>query len=121
MSPSNMTQLARNLRNNSTRQERKLWYLFLSKFSLRFHRQKVVGPYIVDFYCHKAKLVIEIDGGQHLDQQKQESDQKRTDYLESIGLEVIRFANRDIDTNFNGVCDEIVRTINTKLGTDIYQ
>ena len=67
MSPSPMIQLARNLRNNVTPQERKLWYLFLSKFPLRFHRQKTIGPYIVDFYCHKAKLVIEIDGGQQLE------------------------------------------------------
>jgi len=116
-----MTQLARNLRNNATPQERKLWYLFLSKFPLRFHRQKTIGPYIVDFYCHKAKLVIEIDGGQHIEQQNQESDQKRTEYLGSIGVDVIRFTNRDIDHNFDGVCNEIVQAIDTKLGTDVYQ
>ena len=81
MSPSNMTQLSRNLRNNATPQERKLWYQFLSKFPLRFHRQKAIGPYIVDFHCHKAKLVIEIDGGQHFLQEIQEIDQKRTAYL----------------------------------------
>jgi len=116
-----MTQLARNLRNNSTRQERKLWYLFLSKFPHRFHRQKAIGPYIVDFYCQKAKLVIEIDGGQQFEQKIQESDQKRTEYLDSIGLSVIRFTNHDVDNNFDVVCDEIVHTINTKLGTDVYQ
>jgi len=116
-----MTQLARNLRNNSTPQERKLWYLFLSKFPLRFHRQKAIGPYIVDFYCHKAKLVIEIDGGQHIEQENQESDQKRTEYFASIGLEVIRFTNRDVDNYFDGVCGEIIQTVNTKVGTDIYQ
>ena len=116
-----MTQLARNLRNNATPQERKIWYLFLRRFPLRFHRQKAIGPYIVDFYCHKAKLVIEIDGSQHIEQEKQENDQKRTDYLESIGLGVIRFTNRDIDHNFDGVCNQIVETINMKLGTDVYQ
>jgi Uncharacterized protein conserved in bacteria len=121
MSPSSMTQLARNLRNNSTRQEKKLWHLFLSKFPLRFHRQKVIGVYIVDFYCHKAKLVIEIDGGQHLEYKKQEDDQKRTEYLESIGFEVIRFSNHDVDNNFDGVCNEIVHTVNAKLGSDVYQ
>ena len=121
MSPSSMTQLARNLRNNATPQERKLWHLFLSKFPLRFHRQKAIGPYIVDFYCHKAKLVIEIDGGQHLEQEKQENDQKRTEYLESIGLSVIRFSNRDIDLNFDGVCDEIVQMVNSKLDINVYQ
>ena len=82
MSPSSMTQLARNLRNNSTRQEKKLWYLFLRNFPLRFHRQKVVGVYIVDFYCHKAKLVIEIDGSQHIEN-THESDNERTEYLQS--------------------------------------
>ena len=121
MSPSNMTQLARNLRNNATPQERKLWYQFLSKFPLRFHRQKVIGPHIVDFYCHKAKLVVEIDGGQHFQQEIQQADQKRTAYLESIGLEVIRFTNRDVDTNFDEVCNEIVQTINSKLNIGVYQ
>ena len=116
-----MTQLARNLRNNSTRQERKLWYLFLRNFPLRFHRQKAIGAYIVDFYCQKAKLVIEIDGGQHIEQKNMESDQKRTEYFESIGLEVIRFTNHDVDNNFDGVCNEIVQTLNTKLGIDVYQ
>jgi len=116
-----MTQLARNLRNNSTRQERKLWYLFLRNFPLRFHRQKAIGVYIVDFYCQKAKLVIEIDGGQHLEQKNQESDQKRTEYFESIGLSVIRFTNLDVDHNFDGVCNVIVQTVKTKLGTEIYQ
>ena len=116
-----MTQFARNLRNNSIPQERKLWYQFLSKFSLRIHRQKTIGPYIVDFYCHKAKLVIEIDGSQHIEQKNQESDQKRTKYFESIGLEMIRFTNRDVNNNFDGVCNKIVQTINTKLGTNVYQ
>ena len=121
MSPSKMTQLARNLRNNSTPQERKLWHLFLSKFPLRFHRQKAIGACIVDFYCHKAKLVIEIDGGQHIEQKNQESDQKRTEYFRSIGLEVIRFTNRNVDNNFDEVCNEIIQAVKTKLGTDVYQ
>jgi very-short-patch-repair endonuclease len=120
MSPSSMTQLARNLRNNSTRQEKKLWYLFLRNFPLRFHRQKVVGVYIVDFYCHKAKLVIEIDGSQHIEN-THESDNERTEYLQSNFFEVIRFSNHDVDNNFDGVCTEIVHTVNAKLGSDIYQ
>ncbi len=115
-----MTQLARNLRNNSTRQEKKLWYLFLRNFPLRFHRQKVVGVYIVDCYCQKAKLVIEIDGSQHIEN-THESDNERTEYLQSNGFEVIRFSNHDVDNNFDGVCTEIVHTVNTKLGSDIYQ
>ena len=121
MSPSSMTQLARNLRNNSTRQERKLWYLFLRKFLLRFHRQKTIVPYIVDFYCYKAKLVIEIDGSQHIQQKNQESDQKRSEYFKSMNLDVIRFTNLDVDNNFDGVCNQIVQTVNTKLGTDVYK
>ena len=102
-SPENKSR-ARELRKNMTKQEAHLWYDFLSKQSVRFYRQKQFGPYIVDFYCSKANLVIEIDGSQHYYKEGREYDAERTKYLEGLGLRVIRFTNHDVDSNFNGVC-----------------
>jgi len=113
-------QLARNLRNNSTIQERRLWYQFLSSFPLRFHRQKIIGNYIVDFYCHKAKLIIELDGGGHFKDRRIYEDNDRTEYLRSLGLEVIRFTNIEVDLHFGDVCSEIVHVVQGKIGRDIY-
>ena len=105
-------EFARNLRKNMTPWERKLWHCFLKSYPIRFQRQKEIGKYIADFYCAKARLIIELDGGGHYDPKMAEKDQIRTDYLESEGRKVIRFSNRDIDKNFYGVCtviDEEVR------------
>ena len=102
---------ARSLRRNMTRQERHLWYDFLSGFSIRFFRQKPIGKYIVDFYCSKAKLVIELDGGQHFEENGIKYDYKRTEYLESLGLKVLRFSNLDIDRNFREVCEMITKEV----------
>ena len=96
--------LAKNLRANASPQENRLWYDFLSKYSIRFQRQKAIDDFIADFYCHKAKLVIEIDGTQHYSQEGKEKDEFRTGILQSYNLKVIRFSNRQIDTNFYGVC-----------------
>ena len=101
------TELARKLRKEMTPWERKLWYCFLKGYPCRFQRQKPIGQYIVDFYCAKANLVIELDGGGHYDPEAQKMDKIRTDYLEEHGLKVIRFCNRDIDRNFYCVCTVI--------------
>lgn len=95
---------AKKLRRDMTKQEKHLWYDFLSRYPIRFQRQKTIGNYIVDFYCHKAKLVVELDGSQHFDEQGIAYDAKRTAFLESLGLRVVRFSNHDVDSNFNGVC-----------------
>ena len=100
-------QRARNLRREMTPWERKLWYLFLRNYDVRFQRQKCIDCYIVDFYCSKAKLVVELDGGGHYNPAEQLKDQKRTNDLENNGLKVIRFCNTDIDKNFYGVCTVI--------------
>ena len=97
--------IAKNLRKNATPQERHLWYDFLSEYEVRFQRQKVIGNYIVDFYCHKAKLVIEIDGSQHYSSDEIQKDELRTKFLEGLGLKVIRFNNLQIKENFRGVCE----------------
>ncbi|MEA4924226.1 MAG: endonuclease domain-containing protein [Syntrophomonadaceae bacterium] len=102
---------SRSLRNNATKQENHLWYDFLRKHPLRFNRQRIIGEYIVDFYCPKANLVIELDGSQHYEEDAVEYDKRRTDYLKSLGLTVIRFTNADVDRNFDGVCQTIERAI----------
>ena len=95
------------LRKNMTKQEEKLWYQFLCRYPDRFRRQYVIGNYIVDFYCHKAKLVIELDGSQHYEPSEIEYDKNRTIYLESLQIKVIRFSNLDIVKNFRNVCESI--------------
>ena len=98
---------SRQLRKSATKEESLLWYNFLSKYPLRFRRQYVIGTYIVDFYCHKAKLAIELDGSQHFDPEEAQKDQIRTEYLKTQGVSVLRFTNLDIQRNFRIVCEQI--------------
>ncbi len=100
-----LKQNARNLRNNMTEQERKLWNIIRNRnfYGYRFLRQYVIGQYIVDFICREKKVVIEIDGGQHNESENIEYDKQRTKYLENKGYKVIRFWNNDIDSNIEGV------------------
>ena len=110
--------LAKNLRKNATRQENHLWYDFLSRYEIRFQRQKAIDHFIADFYCHRAKLVIEIDGSQHHTDVGQKKDFFRTEILEGYNLKVIRFTNYQIDTNFQGVCSYIDSVVNDLLKED---
>jgi very-short-patch-repair endonuclease len=110
-----MNPYSRNLRNTATKQENHLWYDFLRQHPLRFNRQRIIGGYIVDFHCPKANLVIELDGSQHYEEDAIDYDNKRTEYLESLGITVIRFTNMDIDRNFDGVCQVIEQTILNQL------
>ena len=103
--------LAKQLRKNMTPWERKLWYEFLREYPLRFQRQKAIGSYIVDFYCAKAGLIIELDGGGHFEKEQEEKDAVRTQELERLNLRVVRISNSDIDTNFRGVCEYIDRAV----------
>ncbi|WP_425538120.1 endonuclease domain-containing protein [Microaceticoccus formicicus] len=107
----NNIKLAKDLRKNMTPWERKLWYEFLKDYPLRFQRQKAIGNYIIDFYCAKAKLCIELDGGEHYQTEQLEKDKRRTLELESFGLTVFRISNLDIDRNFTGVCEAIDRRV----------
>ena len=95
---------ARMLRRNLTDQERHLWYDFLQKYPVKIYKQKIIDNYIVDFYCHSAKLVIELDGSQHYTARGKECDEKRTAALEKHGLSVLRFSNKDVDERFEQVC-----------------
>ncbi len=102
---------ARRLRREMTPHERKLWYLFLRKYPVKIYKQRIIGKFIVDFYCASAKLVIELDGSQHYEEPAMAYDQERSIFLESLGLRVIRFSNREIDREFSAVCDQIDQTI----------
>ncbi len=105
---------AQELRRESTYHENCLWYQFLRSHPYQFRRQKQFARYTVDFYCSKAKLVIEVDGMQHSEPEALEHDHARTCYLESLGLHVIRFSNHDIEMNFEGVCQEINRVLKAR-------
>ena len=107
--------LAKALRQNMTPWERKLWYCFLKEYPIRFQRQKCIDQYIVDFYCFRAKLVIELDGGGHYDPVAESNDRRRTEIIEKYGLKVIRFCNLDIDNNFESVCDFIDEQVKGRM------
>ena len=106
-----LTPRARELRKKATKQENHLWYDFLCRYPVRFQRQKTIDHFIADFYCNAAKLVIEIDGAQHYDEQGLARDKERTAILSEYGVEVLRFSNLDIDHNFEGVCKVIDLTV----------
>lgn len=111
MLPYNKTlvEYSRELRINITDAENFLWSKLRRKQlnSHQFYRQKIIGDYIVDFYCPKAKLVIELDGGQHYMSNIKKKDKIRDDYLESLGLKVLRFSDREVFKNLNGVLEKI--------------
>jgi len=98
---------ARNLRKNMTKEERHLWYDFLRSYPVKFLRQKILGKYIVDFYCAEAKLIVELDGSQHYEDKGVEYDAERTAYLEQYGVRVLRIPNNEVSRNFSGVCEYI--------------
>ena len=106
---------AKKLRKKATPQENHLWYDFLAKYEIRFQRQKAIDDFIADFYCHKAKLVIEVDGSQHYSKECAKNDEFRTDILKGYNLKVIRFTNRQININFRAVCEYINNVVKASL------
>ena len=105
--------LARNLRENMTDAERLIWSKLRMKQlkNCQFYRQKVIGNYIVDFYCPKAKLVVEVDGGQHYMDEGKKKDEKRDSYIKKLGLKVLRFSDRDVLKNINSVSEEVFNSL----------
>ncbi len=101
--------LSQQLRKNMTDAERRLWSRIRGKQlnDYQFYRQKSIGEYIVDFYCAKAKLVIELDGGQHYTESGKEKDLIRDAYLAGEGLKVLRFSDRDVLTQVDSVLEKI--------------
>ena len=106
-----LTALSQKLRKNQTKEENLLWFCFLKKYPLQFRRQYVISEYIVDFYCHKARLVVELDGSGHYEPEQIEKDRERTSYLETQGLLVLRFTNLDVQKKFHAVCEEIDKKV----------
>jgi very-short-patch-repair endonuclease len=107
----NLKKYSQNLRTNMTDAEKMLWSKLRGRQlkDCHFYRQKIIGSYIVDFYCAKANIVIEVDGGQHYMSDGKEKDRIRDDYLSGIGLKVLRFSDIDVLKNIEGVVDEILR------------
>jgi len=102
-----------------TKQEIVLWNGFLRKLPLTINRQKVIGPYIIDFNWHKARLAIKVDGGQHYKDSELVTDSIRESYLNNLGIEVIRFTNHEVDSQFDQVCTAILEKINIKTGLSL--
>ena len=110
-------QKARALRKNMTPQERHLWYDCLRYCKPRFRRQEMLGNYIADFFCHEAKLIVELDGSGHYEPEKIKLDNQRTAYFHTLGLRVLRFSNLDVEQNFQGVCEAVLLVL-TECGVD---
>ena len=113
----NLIPKAKELRKGATPQENHLWYDFLRTYPVRFQRQKAIQNFIADFYCHKAKLVIELDGFQHYEEQGQAYDKERDAILSGsgLGLKVLRFSNAQIDREFSAVCTAIDRAVQNRI------
>ena len=111
----NILRNSQQLRKNMTKEERHLWYDFLKSYPLPFHRQYSFGEYIVDFYCHQAKLVLELDGSQHCEPKMIEYDRRRTAFLEQQGLFVLRISNLDVMRQFRAVCEMIDVAVHQRL------
>ena len=110
-----LTLSAKRLRREMTRAERHLWYDFLRTYPIRFLRQKVIDSYIVDFYCHEARLIIELDGSQHFEDRQENYDAARTAAMERRGLVVLRFSNDQVMESFYEVCEVIDAKVKESL------
>ena len=110
----NLTNFSRDLRTNMTKEERHLWYDFLKIIPFTVNRQKVIGKYILDFYCAEAKIAIELDGAQHYESEAKKKDAERDSFLNKQGIEVLRYTNIDVKENFDGVCQDILNHIKQK-------
>ena len=115
MEQKDLRQRSQKLRKQMTKEERHLWYDFLKTYPVQFKRQYSVGIYIVDFYCYKAGLVLELDGSQHCEPAAVEYDRRRTNYLGQQGLYVLRISNRDVMEQFRTVCEMIDTVVRDRL------
>jgi len=98
-----------------THQEKHLWYDFLRYYPVKIYKQRIIDNFIADFYCHSARLVIELDGSNHYTNLGKAHDKVRTEILERYGISVLRFSNKDIDDNFDGVCRMIDSIIKERI------
>ena len=98
-----------------TPQEKHLWYDFLRDYRPQFYRQKPMLTYILDFYCPTARIVVELDGSQHFEEKAQAYDERRTKELINIGIEILRYTNREIEESFESVCTSIDVAIKERM------
>ena len=110
--------LAKTLRKRMTKEEKHIWYDFLKSYPINFIRQKIIGNYIVDFYCPKASLIVELDGSQHYSEKAKQDDAERDAFLAGYGMRVLRISNYEINTNFEGACIEINKRVREQIGYD---
>jgi len=112
----NNIKIARNLRKNQTDAEKRLWLVLRNRqlCGVKFRRQFPIGRYVLDFYCPKYKLGIEADGGQHYENKERQRDEFRAKDLSILGVQILRFSDREILTNIEGVCEIIQRAIEDK-------
>ena len=106
-----LVQYAKEMRKQMTKEEKKLWYLFLRDLPVKFVRQRAFGNYIVDFYCAKEKLAIELDGSQHYETQGEKYDSRRDAFLREQGITVVRYSNLQIEREFEAVKADILQRI----------
>ena len=111
-----MLETARGLRQSMTLEEQALWYRYLRRHPLHWYRQRVIGEYIVDFYCRAAALVIELDGRQHEELDGRYADQVRDRKLEAEGLRVLRFPNYEVRYHLGRVCRAIEEAVGERAG-----
>ena len=115
LSNKNLTATAQNLRRDMTKEEKRLWYDFLKDYPIKFHRQKVIGNYIADFYSAAAKIVIELDGSQHYEDLGVKKDKIRDRFMQENGFKVLRYSNFEINDNFEGVCIDIEQKVMAQM------
>ena len=107
-----LTPFSQSLRKNMTREERHLWYDFFKLLPYTVKRQKIIDKYIVDFCIPEFKLIIEVDGSQHYESPGKNDDMARDMYLAERGFVVLRYSNREINQQFDSVCQDILNSIN---------
>ena len=106
-----LTKYSQDLRKAMTKEERHLWYDFFKTQKFKTHRQYVISPYIADFYIPSVKRIIELDGSQHYEEDGEKYDLSRDNYLKEKGIIVLRYSNYDVNSNFEGVCEDILNNI----------
>lgn len=108
-----LKEFRKNLRNNATSQEQLLWNKLRNSGlnGCKFRRQHSVGDFILDFYCAEHKLAIELDGNHHLAEEHKLNDEARTAFLNEMNIRVLRFSNKEIETNIDGVLNAIIDNI----------
>ncbi len=106
-----LTDISKELRRNMTPEEKHLWYDFLKALPQTVQRQKVIGNYVADFYIAAAHAIIELDGAQHYNKENLDADRVRDEFMYAHGIDVWRYTNRDINTRFREICEDIQKRI----------